>query len=144
MTRMLSEMEARNLIAGGRIGRLGCVANGEPYVVPINYVFEDGSIYSHSLPGRKIDALRANPRSCLQLDEIENNFEWRSVIAYGNFEEIRIPSERSSILSKLLGRFPQLTPVESVMARDAGAPDSVVFRIIVDRITGEQEGAEKF
>ena len=144
MTRMLSEMEARNLIAGGRIGRLGCVANGEPYVVPINYVFEDGSIYSHSLPGRKIDALRANPRSCLQLDEIENNFEWRSVIAYGNFEEIRIPSDRSSILSKLLGRFPQLTPVESVMARDAGAPDSVVFRIIVDRITGEQEGAEKF
>jgi nitroimidazol reductase NimA-like FMN-containing flavoprotein (pyridoxamine 5'-phosphate oxidase superfamily) len=144
MTRKLSEVEARNLIAGGRIGRLGCVANGEPYVVPINYVFEDGSIYSHSLPGRKIDALRANPRSCLQLDEIENNFEWRSVIAYGNFEEIRIPSDRSSILSKLLGRFPQLTPVESVIARDAGAPDSVVFRIIVDRITGEQEGAEKF
>ena len=144
MTRKLSDVEARNLIAGGRIGRLGCVANGEPYVVPINYVFEDGSIYSHSLPGRKIDALRANPRSCLQLDEIENNFEWRSVIAYGNFEEIRIPSDRSSILSKLLGRFPQLTPVESVMARDAGAPDSVVFRIIVDRITGEQEGAEKF
>ena len=140
MTRILSEVEARNLIAGGKIGRLGCVDNGEPYVVPINYVFEDGSIYSHSLPGRKIDVLRAHPRACLQVDEIENNFEWRSVIAYGNFEEIRFPSDRRVILSKLLTRFPLLTPVESVMAQDASAPDSVVFRIRVDRITGVAEG----
>jgi nitroimidazol reductase NimA-like FMN-containing flavoprotein (pyridoxamine 5'-phosphate oxidase superfamily) len=139
MTRMLSETEARNLIAGGRMGRLGCVDNGEPYVVPINYVFEDGSIYSHSLPGRKIEALRAHPRACLQVDEIENDLEWRSVIAYGNFEEIRVPSDRRSILGKLLTRFPLLTPVESVMAKDASAPDSVVFRIIVDRITGVAE-----
>jgi nitroimidazol reductase NimA-like FMN-containing flavoprotein (pyridoxamine 5'-phosphate oxidase superfamily) len=140
MTRMLSESEARDLIADGRIGRLGCVDNGEPYVVPINYVFEDGSIYSHSLPGRKIDVLRAHPRACLQVDEIENNFEWRSVIAFGSFEEIRVPSDRRSILSKLLGRFPLLTPVESVMAQDASAPDSIVFRIRIDRITGVTEG----
>jgi len=140
MTRMLSEAEARKMIAEGKFGRLGCVDNGEPYVVPINYVFEDGSIYSHSLPGRKIDVLRTHPRACLQVDEIASDFEWRSVIAYGNFEEIRVPSDRRSILGKLLARFPLLTPVESAMARDAGAPDSVVFRIRVDRITGVAEG----
>jgi hypothetical protein len=139
MTKMLSEAEARDLIAGGKIGRLGCVSNGEPYVVPINYIFEDGSIYSHSLPGRKIDAMRSNSRACLQVDEIENDLEWKSVIAYGNFEEIRVPSDRRSILGKLLARFPLLTPVESVMVRDASAPDTIVFRIIVDRITGVEE-----
>ena len=127
------------MLSACKIGRLGCVDNGEPYVVPINYVFEDGSVYSHSLPGRKIEAMRAHPRACLQVDEIENDFQWRSVIAYGNFEEIRVPSDRRSILGKLLARFPLLTPVESVMARDAGAPDSIVFRIKVDRITGVQE-----
>jgi len=140
MTRMLSETEARNLIAGGKLGRLGCVDNGEPYVVPINYVFADGSIYSHSLPGRKIDLLRAHPRACLQVDEIENELKWRSVIVYGNFEEIRVPSDRRSILSKLLARFPLLTPVESLMAQDASAPDSIVFRIRIDRISGVTEG----
>jgi nitroimidazol reductase NimA-like FMN-containing flavoprotein (pyridoxamine 5'-phosphate oxidase superfamily) len=108
--------------------------------VPINYVFADGSIYSHSLPGRKIDLLRAHPRACLQVDEIENDLKWRSVIAYGNFEEIRVPSERRSILSKLLARFPLLTPVESLMAQDASAPDSIVFRIRIDRISGVTEG----
>ena len=136
----LLEDEARGLLSAAKIGRLGCVANGEPYVVPINYVFEDESIYSHSSPGRKIDALRAHPRACLQVDKIENDFEWRSVIAYGNFEEIRVPSDRRVILSKLLARFPLLTPVESLTAQDAGAPDSVVFRIRIDRITGVAEG----
>lgn len=139
MTRMMDEIEARRLIAAGKIGRLGCVDNGEPYVVPINYVFEDMSIYSHSMPGRKLDALRAHPRACLQVDEIRDDLSWRSVIAFGNFEEIRVPSDRRSILGKLLGRFPLLTPVESLMAQDAGAPDSIVFRIIVDRITGVEE-----
>lgn len=140
MMRSLLEDEARALLRASRIGRLGCVDNGEPYVVPISYVFEDGSIYSHSLPGRKIEMLRISPRACLQVDEIENDFNWRSVIAYGSFEEIRVPSDRRSILGKLLASFPLLTPVESVMAEDAGAPDSVVFRIRIDRITGVAEG----
>jgi len=139
MTRMLSESEARDLINAGKVGRLGCVDNGEPYVVPINYIIDEGSIYSHSLPGRKIEALRANPRACLQVDEIENDFNWRSAIAYGSFEEIRVPADRRSMLGKLLARFPSLTPVESVMARDASPPESVVFRIRIDRITGVAE-----
>ena len=107
--------------------------------MPVNYVFEDGSIYSHSLPGQKIEAMRTHSRVCLQVDEIASDFVWRSVIAYGNFEEIRVPSDRRSILKKLLARFPLLTPVESVVARDANAPDTIVFRIIVDRITGVEE-----
>jgi nitroimidazol reductase NimA-like FMN-containing flavoprotein (pyridoxamine 5'-phosphate oxidase superfamily) len=136
----LKQDESRALLSACKLGRLGCIDNGEPYVVPISYVFEDESVYSHSLPGRKIEALRAHPRACLQVDEIEHDFNWRSVIAYGNFEELRTPSERRSILSKLLARFPLLTPVESVMAQDAGAPDSIVFRIRIDRITGVEEG----
>jgi nitroimidazol reductase NimA-like FMN-containing flavoprotein (pyridoxamine 5'-phosphate oxidase superfamily) len=136
----LKEDESRALLSACRIGRLGCIDNGEPYVLPINYVFEDDSIFSHSIPGRKIDALRVQPRACLQVDEIEGDFRWRSVIAYGNFEEIRVAGDRKIIFAKLLARFPLLTPVESVMAHDAGAPDSVVFRIRIDRITGVAEG----
>jgi len=140
--RALLEKEARNLLSLARVGRLGCVVDGEPYIVPINYLFEDESIYSHSLPGRKLEALRAHPRACLQVDEIEDDLNWRSAIAYGNFEEIRVPSDRRSILSKLLARFPLLTPVESVMVSDAAAPDSVVFRIRIDRLTGMAEGLD--
>jgi nitroimidazol reductase NimA-like FMN-containing flavoprotein (pyridoxamine 5'-phosphate oxidase superfamily) len=138
--RSLLEKEGEELLTSAKIGRLGCVDNGEPYVVPINYLFEAGSVYSHSLPGRKIDILRSHPRACLQVDDIENDFCWRSAIAYGNFEEIHLPGERRAILRKLLSRFPLLTPVESTMAHDASAPDSVVFCLRIDRITGMAEG----
>lgn len=138
--RAMSEEEILELLREAKIGRLGCIDNGEPYVVPINYLFEAGVVYSHSLPGRKIDALRAHPLACLQVDSIEDDFNWRSTLAYGNFEEVRVPSERRSILQNLLSRFPLLTPVESVMAQDASAPDSIVFRIRIDRMTGMAEG----
>lgn len=139
MTKQLSDHEARALLSAVGIGRLGCIYENEPYVVPINYVFDDGVIYSHSLPGRKIDALRSHPRACLQVDYIESDLEWCSVIAYGTFEEIRARNDREVILGKLLSRFPKLTPVESLQARDAAAPDTIVFRIRIDRITGVAE-----
>jgi len=74
VSKTMSEAEARELIEAGRVGRLGCVDEREPYVVPFNYVFEDGFIYGHSLPGKKIKALRAHSRSCVQVDEIQDDF----------------------------------------------------------------------
>jgi nitroimidazol reductase NimA-like FMN-containing flavoprotein (pyridoxamine 5'-phosphate oxidase superfamily) len=108
-------------------------------VVPINYLFDQRSIYSHSLPGKKIDAMRVHPRACLQVDQIDDDFHWRSAIAFGRFEEIDRPKDRREILGKLFSRFPKLTPVESRIVQDAAAPDSVVFRIVVDRVTGVEE-----
>src|SRR5213079_1645115 len=71
MTTVLSVAQAFGVIKSGKLGRLGCIDNDEPYVVPINYVVDERSIYSHSLPGKKIDVLRSNPRACLQVDQID-------------------------------------------------------------------------
>ena len=135
----LLENEARELLANGRLARLGCVVNGEPYVVPINYFVEEDCAYSHSLPGLKISALRVNPSACLQLDQIEDDCHWSSVIAFGKYEEIENPEIRKQILGKLLERFPLLTPVESAIVNDAAAPPIVVYRIRINRITGVAE-----
>jgi nitroimidazol reductase NimA-like FMN-containing flavoprotein (pyridoxamine 5'-phosphate oxidase superfamily) len=122
------------------VARLGCIANGEPYVTPINYTFEDDCVYSHSLAGLKIEALRVNPRACIQVDHVENDLRWKSVLAFGTFEEIVKPSERKEVLGKLLKHFPLLTPVESAIAEDGYSPRVIVFRIRIDRITGVTEG----
>ncbi|HKZ03421.1 MAG TPA: pyridoxamine 5'-phosphate oxidase family protein [Pyrinomonadaceae bacterium] len=135
----LNEEQAKTLLTSGGLGRLGCIVDGGPYIVPINYYFENGCAYSHSLPGVKITALRENPEACLQVDEIEGYYRWVSVLAFGKFEEIVNESERKTILTNLLKRFPSLTPVESVMAQDAGPPPIIVFRIRIDRLTGVAE-----
>ena len=140
MITTLNESHARELLRTAGVARLGCIANGEPYITPINYTFEDDYVYSHSLAGLKITALRKNPRACIQVDRVESDLRWKSVLAFGNFEEIVKPSERKEVLNKLLKQFVLLTPVESAIVEDAGSPEVIVFRIKVDRITGVSEG----
>jgi nitroimidazol reductase NimA-like FMN-containing flavoprotein (pyridoxamine 5'-phosphate oxidase superfamily) len=137
ITRLTPE-EARVLLTASRVGRLGCVYEGGPYVVPINYVLDGESIYIHSVPGRKLEALRANPRACLQVDEVTDSYHWRSAIAFGVYEEVTDPNERVRAVRALLARFPNLTPVESVPVHD-GQSSVIIFRIRVDEVTGVGE-----
>ena len=140
MMKMLSNEEARHLFQSARLARLGCIVNGEPYVVPVNYILDGDYLYSHSLPGQKINGLREHPRACVQVDEIESDLHWRSAIAFGAFEEITTHNERADILARLLHNFPLLTPVESAIAVDGASPPVIVFRIKIERVTGVSEG----
>ena len=139
MMKMLSNDETRKMFQAAKVARLGCIVNGEPYVVPINCHLEGDYIYSHSLPGLKISGMRENPRACVQVDQIESDLYWRSAIAFGDFEEITKPNERADVLGKLLRGFPMLTPVESAIAVDGGSQQVIVFRIRIERLTGVAE-----
>lgn len=134
----LSQQEARALLSKARTGRLGCLVDDGPYVVPVNYVFHDDRIYVHSLPGRKINAMRANPRVCLQVDDIQDAYHWRSAIAFGRYEEVADEGERRWAVRRLLARFPDLTPVESVPVHD-GQSSVILFRIHIEEVTGVGE-----
>ena len=138
MLKQLSEAETRDLLASGRVGRLGCIVDGAPYVVPVSYIFRDDRIYVHSLLGRKIAGLRANPKACLQVDEIRDEYQWRSAIAFGDYQEVLDSSERERAVHELLERFPHLTPVESVPVHDGGS-SVIVFCIQVRQLSGVGE-----
>jgi nitroimidazol reductase NimA-like FMN-containing flavoprotein (pyridoxamine 5'-phosphate oxidase superfamily) len=140
MMKMLSDEAARHLFHEARVVRLGCIVKGEPYVVPINCHLEGDYLYSHSLYGLKILGLRENPHACVQVDEIESDLRWKSAMAFGTFEEVTKSTERAEILTKLLRRFPLLTPVESAIAIDGSSPEVIVFRIKIERLTGVSEG----
>lgn len=137
MINQLGERESRALLAQGVLGRLGCSDKGKPYVVPVYYLFDDDCVYAHSLSGHKIDILRANPNACLQVDEIEDDYHWRSVIAFGFYEEVNDEAERERILASLFRRLPHLTPVES-RAKDS-ARQTIVIRLRITEITGVYE-----
>lgn len=138
--KMLNSDEARKLFEKTTVGRLGCIVDGGPYVVPINFHLEGEHLYSHSLPGLKINGLRENPLTCVQVDEILDDLQFKSAIAFGHFEEITNEDGRQEILGKLLRRFPMLTPVESALVSDGSPPPVIVFRIKIDRFSGVAEG----
>jgi len=136
MVSTLESEEIQQLLQAARVGRLGCVVDGDPYVVPINFEFRDGAIYGHSLPGLKISALRTHPRACVQVDEIDSDLQWRSALAFGDFEELTDDAERREALTRLLDKYPMMTPVEWSVIHDADIQELIVFRINIDRMTG--------
>jgi uncharacterized protein len=137
---MISEIslkESREALARRRMGRLGCCFNDSPYVVPVNYFLEGDFIYIHSLPGQKIDIMRGNPRACLQVDEIESDYNWLSVLVFGRYEEITDLQEREEKLAALFRHLPHLTPVESRSL--SGQDQTILFRIQIEHLSGVSE-----
>ena len=137
MIEPLGKEDARALLQARDFGRLGCVINGVPYVVPINYLYNGEDLYMHSLPGLKIRAMRQAPQICLQVDEVKDDYNWRSVIAFGEYEEVTEPAERERLMGAMFQRLPHLTPVESRMTE--GQAEVIVFRLRIDRLTGVSE-----
>lgn len=111
MIRELTEEESKALLETQRIGHLGCVSVvGEPYVVSVNYLFRNDTIYIHSLPGKKLDALHANGKFCLQVERIEDICRWQSAIAFGEFVEIKKQNDILEVMRGFFRRLERLTP----------------------------------
>lgn len=138
MIRHLDDEVSHRVLLEGRVGRLGCMTEAGPYVVPISYYYDGNSVYMHSPEGKKIEALRADPRTCIQVDEISDIYHWRSVIAFGHYNEVTDPKERDFVMNKMLRRFPHLTPAES-LHENGSSTAIIVFRIRVSKVTGVAE-----
>lgn len=138
----LNKREIIDFLESQFIGRLGCHINGETYIVPVNFVYQDNAIYAHSGEGKKIEMLRANPRVCFQVDKIDSMFKWKSVILWGTFEELK-DEERQRAMQGLILR---IMPNTNDSARnpshaiDPALQDSlIVYRINIEEGTGRFE-----
>ena len=87
----MNENECRDLLVRSSIGRLGCSLDGQPYVVPIYFAYESDFFYILSTIGQKIGWMRANPKVCIEIDEIASESEWVSVIVNGHYQEMPEP-----------------------------------------------------
>lgn len=88
---MLGELtrdEIDDVLARGTVGRIGCHAGGRTYVVPVTYVYDGDDIYGHTAEGMKVRMMRENPHICFEVDEEHDLANWKSVIAWGTYEEL--------------------------------------------------------
>ncbi|MGD1028810.1 pyridoxamine 5'-phosphate oxidase family protein [Candidatus Binatus soli] len=91
----LSREESLDLLARAHLGRLACAHKSQPYVVPFYFAYDNEYLYSFSTVGQKIEWMRANPKVCVEADEVVNPQQWVSVIVFGRYEELpNIPEWR--------------------------------------------------
>ena len=87
----MTTVECSALLAHTSVGRLGCSFENQPYVVPINFAYDSGYLYVFSTFGQKVKWMRANPRVCVQSEQIQSESEWASVVVNGEYEELPEP-----------------------------------------------------
>lgn len=142
--REMTGEECIELLEASRLARLACARENQPYLIPIQYAYEQGYLYSFSMEGQKIDWMRENPSVCLQVDHFSEHREWRSVIVYGAFEELpdRIGWKRErdrawSLLEKYANWW-EPGALKPVLAPMKSPPTHLFYRVKTTQITGRQ------
>ena len=148
---MLGELTAEQINAvlfSEVVGRVGCHTEGRTYVVPIIYVFDGDAVYAHSAEGLKVTMMRANPHVCFQVDQRENLVNWRSVVAWGVYEELH-GKEALDALQILVARLRPLVTSETLRLPDdtsfatakpvTDTPKTIIYRIRLTERTGRFE-----
>lgn len=92
------------VLANGNTGRIGYTDGEKVYIVPVNYAFNKTYLIAYSREGMKIDMMRERPQICFQVDEITDLANWRSVIVWGNYEEVTDPKEKYYAMKFLVSR----------------------------------------
>ena len=145
---ILSEEGIEKLLKDQLVARIGCHANDITYVLPLSYAYDGTYIYGRTFDGLKVQMIRENPKICVQVDDIQNLANWRSVIAWGVFEELTDHTQKKEALKVLTSRS---LPIEhsETMELSAHWPftsesemdeiKGIVFRIHLLRKTGRFE-----
>ena len=143
----LAPAEIEQLLRTEWVARLGLHASRLTYVVPISYVYDGQAVIGHTGDGLKLEMLRANPKVCVEVDQVENLGNWRSVIAWGRFEELTGHAAADG-LEQLMTRFapmmtsPDTTPshgAHPVAQHGTGPMHGCVFRIVLEEKSGRFE-----
>lgn len=110
--RQMTEAEAKELLERGEFGILATVdSTGQPYGVPLNYVYFNDAVYFHcALIGKKLNDIAANPQVCFTVvgntqvlpDKFATNYE--SVMVFGAAAIVE-ESDRNAMFEALIQKY---------------------------------------
>jgi nitroimidazol reductase NimA-like FMN-containing flavoprotein (pyridoxamine 5'-phosphate oxidase superfamily) len=140
----MTDQQCLDTLARLRLGRLGCARDNQPYVVPIYFASQKRQLYAFATLGEKIKWMRANPRVCIEVDELITHNQWISVVVFGHYEEFPDTPEyqpernRAYELLQRHAMWWQPAYVASAHRGDADPLIPIFFCIHIDRVTGHR------
>lgn len=153
----MAQKESEALLAGALVGRVGSVgADGAPYVVPMNFVYEASSrtVFLHCADsGHLLENLAAESRVCFEVDEpgaliatddvaCGTSQVYRSVICFGKATVVSADTEKRQALEAFVHKYVNLlTPERQYNAEMTTLDSTVVIAIEVEAMTGKERKA---
>jgi nitroimidazol reductase NimA-like FMN-containing flavoprotein (pyridoxamine 5'-phosphate oxidase superfamily) len=140
----LTEAQCHDVLRRARVGRLGCTKDNQPYVIPVHFAFDAGPVYGFASVGQKIEWMRANPRVCLEVDEISDFNDWTSVVVFGQYQELATGPEweqerhTAALLLNARGKWLESGYTATRLRGRHAAMPFILYRISIDQMTGRR------
>lgn len=133
-----------SFIGNCSVVRIGMISRGEPYIVPVNFVYSDGVVYFHSSrKGRKADTFRNSPRVCLEFDEMRGVDEkaadtyYTSAVAWGPIAEIKDKDTAHRVLEMICSRYLETSrKITDDMVAATG-----IYSVKIEEVTGKENNS---
>jgi nitroimidazol reductase NimA-like FMN-containing flavoprotein (pyridoxamine 5'-phosphate oxidase superfamily) len=138
--------EIDRIIRSSLVCRIAMADEGEPYVVPVSFGYDDQALYIHTAKtGRKLDFFAANNRVCFEFeanvslkvdaeDPCEWSFAFESVIGYGRVCELTDIIEKARGLNQIMLHYSR----REWDFDDTAVSTTRVWRIDVESVTGKR------
>jgi nitroimidazol reductase NimA-like FMN-containing flavoprotein (pyridoxamine 5'-phosphate oxidase superfamily) len=137
----LTADECLAVLGRTRLARLACSHHDQPYIVPVFVELDGDYLYSFATVGQKIEWMRANPKVCIQVDDVADAGHWTSVIAFGLYEELTdapVHREGRARARELLESRREFWFPAAARTSSGEHAFPVVFRITIERLTGRR------
>jgi len=119
------------------VGRMAYCFHDRVDITPIHYVYSDGWLFARTSSGHKMDVLAHAPWVAFEVDEIDDVFDWRSVVVHGTahaMEREGSPGDAEH-WARGIELLREIVP-ETGTAEDPVPFRDLVFGIYVDTVTG--------
>lgn len=138
----------REILDDAKVCRLALSVDNVPYIVPVNYAYQNNCIYIHSaLEGKKIEYLKKNNLVCFEIEDEstvipgEKACDWsvryRSLIGYGHAHVIESREEKIEGMNIFMSKFAQ---TDNHIYDESHFNHMVILRIDITHISGKQSG----
>ncbi|MFO7765183.1 MAG: pyridoxamine 5'-phosphate oxidase family protein [Pelovirga sp.] len=137
--------ELEQVLWHGQICHLAIPDDPLPYLLPLNYGYQEGALYFHSAPqGHKIELLQQQLRArfCITIDmgiiEAEQACNWgarfTSIMGSGRIEFIDAPEKKRSALQILMAQYSD----QAFSFHPEQVAATRVFRLVIESMSGKQ------
>ena len=142
-----SKSDMESIIRDSTICHLALSDGGRPYIVPLNFGYEEGTLYFHcAKDGRKIDIIRRNPAVCFsfvpdhRVVPSESACGWitqyRSVTGFGTASLVESRKSKIKALEIIMRQYSE----DKVQFGDNAVDKVLIIRVDVESMTGKVSG----
>lgn len=139
--------QIEEILVRGWVGHLAMAVDGQPYVVPMTYLYRGETIVFHGSPeGQKPRLLAANPNVCFEVSEVGGwvpankpcyqGLTYRSVIASGRMRTVDDVDRKIELMKSFLEKYSAQIDRWEITPRDVNGV--LVLEMEIDRLTGKR------